>query len=96
MLAVLETSRLQISVEVFPCKSKTDAIDKERQLIEHLKPKFNTAPQAGGWKGMHTASGLEAIRKATTGRPVTDAQRAARRKTMQTLNDKRYGHAPEV
>lgn len=93
LIQLLETHRHEVQVEVIPFGTKQEAINKERELIVSLKPKFNTAPQHGGWKGMHTEKGLNNIRTAVRDRPVTQAQRAARRASMVKLNSKRYGHA---
>lgn len=68
----------------------------EKKLLDELRPKFNTATQHGGWKGMHSAAGLERIAIAQKGRPVSNKQREARRENARKLNAKRYGHAPKI
>lgn len=72
----------EIDWEVIPCSSKKESEDVERRLIKELKPKYNTAPQKGGWKGMHSPQGLDNIRKAQLGRPVSEEVRQQRRLRM--------------
>lgn len=85
-----------IDWKVIPCKDREEAAELERKLIAELNPIFNTSPHHGGWKGMHSAAGLERIAAAQRDRPVTDRQRQARRENARKLNVKRNNHASEV
>ena len=93
---VLQDWCREIEWRVFACESKDRSVDLERKLIRLLKPKYNTAPQKGGWKGMHTEAGLKRIAAASTGNPVTDAQREARRENARKMNERKYGNASQV
>lgn len=80
--AILRKRCAEIEWTVFPCDSKADSEDLERKLIIELKPKYNTATQKGGWKGMHSAEGIANIRKAQIGRPTSPELREKRRQRM--------------
>ena len=82
LIRVLKVKRFLIVVEVLPCESKPEAIELERKLIAELKPKYNTATQAGGWKGMHSEEGLKSISQANLGKQHTDEFKEHRRQLM--------------
>jgi hypothetical protein len=82
LVIVLNNSANTIDVEYVECSSKAEAVDKERELIATLRPLYNKAPQAGGWKGMHSEEGLESISQANTGRVFTEEEKEARSHRM--------------
>lgn len=90
---VLEVSRYEIRVEIIPCRTKPEAVDLERSLIKELQPKYNTAPQAGGWKGMHTPEGIESIKAARSRDVLTERQVEARRRNAIALNERKRANA---
>ena len=82
---------------MFACDSKEESVDLERKLIKSLKPKYNTAPGRGGFKGMHTQEGLDKISQSQRGREVSEEVRECRRVRM--LGNKNllgYSHTDET
>lgn len=86
LLALLRQSHAEIRPEYRPCRSKDEAVAQERELIALLGPRFNTAPQHGGWKGMHTTEGLARMSAAQCGRVYSSDERAARSRRMMGNN----------
>jgi NUMOD3 motif len=79
---LLEVARWEIDVEILPCKSEQESVNKEKELITALKPRYNRSPSRGGFKGMHTPEGLERIRQAATGRECSEELRHKRSERM--------------
>lgn len=82
LLDILETQRQEIKVEIQPCLSKEASWVLEERLIAELKPKFNTAPHHGGWKGMHSPEALANISQLNTGRKRTEESKVQHSERM--------------
>jgi hypothetical protein len=82
LVDLLRAHSREIMPEYRPHRSKEEAVEEERRLIAQLAPRFNTAPQHGGWRGMHTPDGLERIAAAQRGRVYSKDECAARSRRM--------------
>lgn len=91
LIQVLKERANDIDWEVIACSSKAESEDVERWLIKEVKPRFNTAPQKGGWKGMHSAEGLDNIRRAQQGRVLSEEECLVRSRRMKG-NKNLFGH----
>lgn len=74
---LLEKYLDEIEVEYFGCSSQTESRVLEAKKIKQLKPKYNKAPNYGGWKGMHSEVGINSIKNANTGKKHTQEFRTA-------------------
>lgn len=95
-VAMLIINSQRIAWSVVPCSSKEEAQAKERALIAEFKPKYNTAPGCGGWKGMHTKQGLSNIRAAHLGTKlslVTRSKMSAKLMGNQHLKGHKHSEA---
>lgn len=84
-----------IDYKIYPCVSKVCAQRLEVFLTKRLKPKYNTAIGFAGFEGRtHSDDAKDAIRKASTGRTLSDLGRkkASERMTERNrLNPPRKG-----
>lgn len=91
---VMMTRWRDVTWEVEACETKEQSLNRERELIQDLRPKYNKAPGFGGWKGMHSPKGLEQLKengRNNKGRKMS-AEFCERRSEIMRGNQNLLGH----